>query len=354
MSNKIEISFILPIRNEEEFISETIDSILSQSTNKIIEIIIADGMSIDKTRSIIMQYKEKNSHIRLIDNPEGFVSTGFNRALTKSKGEIIIRIDGHAKIAPDYLQNCLKVIESTNSDCVGGWTEHVASGIIGNAIKITQSSKFGVGGVNFRSPVKSGRYVDTLAFGAYKRDVFTKIGGYDEELIRNQDDEFNWRLIQNSGSIWLDPSIKSKYHSRTSILLFFKQYFQYGFYKVRVMQKRKGLSSIRHFIPAIFILSLMITLFIFFISENIYFLNILVSMYLITNFISTIILFLKSVINNRLNNLESFLLLPFTFITIHMSYGLGFLTGLVYYSNRWNKIHINDNCFNKKEFIINS
>ena len=212
-------------------------------------------MSTDGTRDIIIKYQKDHPNIHLIDNPEKIVSTGFNRALNELKGDIIIRVDGHCEIAPDYIQKCLECLEKINADCVGGPTEHVESGLVGKSIKIAQSSFFGVGGVSFRQKVEKGKYVDTLAFGAYKREVFEKFGGYDEELVRNQDDEFNFRIVQGGGKIWLDPSIKSTYTQRNSFTGLFKQYFQYGFYKIRVMQKRRGIASWRHLVPGIFVLS---------------------------------------------------------------------------------------------------
>ena len=214
------ISVILPIRNEEHFITKTLDSILSQSDDNV-EIIIADGLSTDGTREIIQSFQESNHNIQLIDNPEKIVSTGFNRALTMAKGDIIIRVDGHSEIAPNYINRCITQLQNINADCVGGATDHIALGVIGQSINLGQSSKFGAGGVPFREGVDKGRYVDTLAFGAYKREVFEKFGGYDEELVRNQDDEFNFRLIQNGGEIWLDPSIKSKYFARNSFIKLF-------------------------------------------------------------------------------------------------------------------------------------
>jgi succinoglycan biosynthesis protein ExoA len=343
------ISIILPIRNEFQGIEKTLQSIFSQTINKDFEIIVVDGNSSDGTRKILKNLQNNNSNIHLIDNPEKIVSTGFNRALNESKGDIIIRVDGHCEIAPDYIQKCLKCLEKINADCVGGATEHVASGLVGKAIKIAQSSFFGVGGVSFRKNVEKGQYVDTLAFGAYKREVFDKLGGYDEELVRNQDDEFNFRMIQNDGKIWLDPSIKSTYTQRNSFMGLFKQYFQYGFYKIRVMQKRRGIASWRHVVPGLFVLTLLVGLSIFlFTGNNIPILSLCIP-YLSFSLFTTIFELIKTP-----SNLISVMILPVTFFILHISYGLGFLTGLIYFWDKWGDIKIKDNHFDREQFTKNS
>ena len=150
------------------------------------------------------------------------------------------------------------MLNKKNASCVGGPTKHFSNTFIGRNISIAQCSYFGAGGASFRTGVSKGKYVNTLAFGAYKRAEFLKVGAYDEELIRNQDEELNYRIVKNGGKIWIDPSIKSIYYVRNSILKLFTQYFYYGFYKVRVIQKIKSIFSLRHLVPAIFVLTLIL------------------------------------------------------------------------------------------------
>ena len=342
------ISFILPIRNENQFIGKTLDSILTQSGNEY-EIIVSDGMSTDGTREIIKSFKEKNDNIQLIDNHEQIVSTGFNRALSIAKGEIIIRVDGHSEIDTSFLQKCILSLKETGADCVGGSTTHIAKGIIGKSIVLAQSSTFGVGGVSFRKKVDSGQYVDTLAFGAYKREVFEKLGGYDEELVRNQDDEFNFRLIQSGGKIWLDPSIKSSYTPRSSFIGLIKQYFQYGFYKIRVMQKRRGFASWRHLVPGLFVSSLLLSLFLYYISENPFSLKLILIPYGLASLGFTLSALLKST-----KDITSILLLPITFFILHFSYGLGFICGFFYFWNKWKDTVLKDSHFNRETYKKNA
>jgi hypothetical protein len=194
-----------------------------------------------------------------------------------------------------------------------------------------------VGGVLFRQNVEKGLYVDTLAFGAYKREVFDQLGGYDEELVRNQDDEFNFRIIQNDMKIWLDPSIKSTYTQRNSFVGLLKQYFQYGFYKVRVIQKRRGIASWRHVVPGLFVLGLFISFSIFFIYGNNIPILFVCLPYLLFSLLATIFELIKSPFN-----LLSVMMLPLTFYILHISYGLGFVLGFIYFWNKWNDIELKD------------
>ena len=346
MINNPFISYILPIRNESLFIENTINSIMNQKTKALeFEIIIADGMSIDGTRDIIKRLMNTIKEIKLIDNPEKIVPTGFNRALSISKGDYIIRIDGHAELRTDFVQNSLKELNNTNADCVGGPIINIAKGIIGNSISIAQKSKFGVGGVSFREEIKNGKYVDTLAFGAYNRQVFKEIGGYDIELIRNQDDEFNFRMVQNNLKIWLHPSIKSYYHTKSSIIGLFNQYFQYGFFKIRVFQKRSGFSSYRHIIPLLFILYLICSIFSFLFIDFKIWIIVPGVLYIVVSVLFSIYETLKSS-----NSVLSFIFLPMCYLTLHIAYGIGSMFGIFYFMNKWGDKSVKDKYFDKDNF----
>tara|TARA_B100001996_G_scaffold329077_1_gene276585 strand:+ start:524 stop:1585 length:1062 start_codon:yes stop_codon:yes gene_type:complete len=343
------ISFILPIRNEAKFISKTINSILYQKFDgRDFEIIISDGESDDGTIQIVEELEKKHKKIKLINNPNKISASGFNKALTICMGEIIIRVDGHVELAKDYIENYYKIIKKVDADCIGGRTIHIGLGVIGNSIRLAQSSKFGVGGALFRQKLEIGSYVDTLAFGAYKREVFQKFGSYDEDLIKNQDDEFNFRINQNNKKIWLDPSLISYYVTRDSIFKLFSQYFQYGFYKVRVIQKRRGIASWRHIVPAIFCSLLIFGFFNFIINKKpIFFISLFMS-YTIANLFATFYELVK-----KPKNILSMLMLPVTYFVLHISYGIGFLCGGFYFLNKWNDIKINSPSFNKEIFKFN-
>ncbi|RMH71951.1 MAG: glycosyltransferase family 2 protein [Gemmatimonadetes bacterium] len=321
MMNMPFVTVIMPIRNEEAYIEKSLGSVLAQDyPPDRMEIIIADGMSTDQTRDIIRSYQQQHSNIVLIDNPQQIVPTGFNRAVKQAKGEVIVRVDGHCEIPLNYIQTCVKQLAETKADCVGGTLNTIGETRMAKAIAAAQSSPFGVGGVSFRVGSNKGKYVDTLAFGAYHRDVFDRIGLFDEELVRNQDDEFNFRLIQAGGKIWLDPSIKSIYYSRASLRTLWKQYYQYGLYKVRVIQKRGQIPSWRHLVPVCFVVGLIVTLSGFVITQHIGWLVPVVIPYVIANLITSIII--------ARQQWGSLFWLPLIFFVLHFSYGWGFLVGL--------------------------
>ncbi len=253
------VSVIMPVRNEARYIRRSLGAVLAQDyLPQNMEVLIVDGMSDDGTRGIIRSMLEDLKiarrvsspvqNINIIDNPSRTVSAGFNSALRRARGAVIVRVDGHCEILPDYIRCCVEVLERTGAQCVGGPMAAVGESWVSRGIALALSSFFGVGGAPFRLSSKRQGYVDTVAFGAYRREVFDKLGGFDEDLVRNQDDEFNFRLIQAGGRIWLDPSIRSVYYSRAGLRSLWRQYFQYGFYKVLVIRKRGAVSSPRHLV----------------------------------------------------------------------------------------------------------
>ena len=338
------VSIILPVKNERQNIISTINSIYNQNypKNKY-ELLIADGGSKDGTSEILKDFQKNNSNIHIINNIGEIVSEGFNLALTQAIGKYILRVDGHSEIPPNYLIKCIKLIRKGKADIVGGCIETLSAGVIGRAISLAESSLFGVGGVQFRNSKQSvAGFVDTLAFGVHRRELFKEVGGYDEEMKFNQDDEFNFRVTQAGKKIWMEPSLKTKYFARSSYNKLFRQYFNYGFYKVRGFQKRGRIFSIRHLIPTLFIVSLFSSLLGGYLYNQILPIIIILSPYIILNIINSII---KS---------KSLLLTPFvsiSFCVLHFSYGIGFIMGLIKFSNKWFDKELKDFHFNKKYFM---
>ena len=331
------VTIIMPIRNEAGYIERSLGAVLSQNyPPERMEVLVIDGMSTDGTREIVkrmMDHTTTDSRLQttdtpvliLLDNPSLIVPTALNIGLKHARGDVIIRVDGHCEIAPDYVRRCVEVLQQTGADCVGGLQRAVGQGWVGHAIALATSSPFGVGSARFHYHERPG-WVDTVYLGAYRREVFDRIGVFDEELVRNQDDEFNFRLIQAGGKIWLDPSIRSVYYSRASLKSLWRQYFQYGFYKVRVIQKRKAVPSWRHLVPATFVLGLAGSILLAIITVQPLWALCVAGPYALANLLASLWTARK--------DWKTLPLLPLAFATLHLSYGIGFLWGLWYWRNK--------------------
>ncbi len=337
MATCLSVSIILPIRNEAAYIKGCLKAIFAQDYSGELEILVVDGISTDKTREIIQEFISgyPQTNIRLLDNPDQFMPPGFNRALRQARGDVIIMLGGHAEIAPDYVRQCVNLLNETKASCVGGAMETIARDTVGKVIALAMSSPFGVGGVAFRTGQEMQREVDTAVFAAYRREVFEQIGGLDEELIRNQDDEFNYRLRAYGGKILFSPKIRSRYYSRANLGSLWRQYYQYGFYKVRVLQKHPRQMSIRQFVPPLFVLALLFSALLAFFPA-IRFLSLTIpAVYLLANLAASFLTTVRAQKSNQSSFTVYHSLLPFTFAILHISYGLGFLLGLFKFWNRW-------------------
>jgi succinoglycan biosynthesis protein ExoA len=254
------VSIIMPVRNEEDFIEKSLEAVLAQDYPKHrMEIFVADGMSTDSTRQIVVRLimQHPNCAVTLLNNPGRIVATGLNIALSRARGHVLVRVDGHCRIQSDYVSRCVAHLREDGVDGVGGPITTVGATLVGRAISAAMSSPFGVGGSAFRTIKDRRLLVDTIAFPAYTRRAVELAGAFDEELVRNQDDEYNYRLRKLGARLLLAPDVRSEYHSRTSLRSLWRQYFQYGYYKVRVMQKHFGQTSWRQFVPPAFVLVLL-------------------------------------------------------------------------------------------------
>jgi glycosyltransferase involved in cell wall biosynthesis len=255
-SHTPEVSVIVPCRNEFDQIESCLRSIINQQEPPGgLEIVIVDGMSDDGTRDILKNAAEQDSRIRLVDNPARITPCGMNCGIRAARGRWIARMDAHSRYAPDYLVRCLEVTGETGADNVGGSVVTEGHTRIQKAIAAAHHSPFSVGGARWHNPDYEGK-ADTVFGGFYKREIFERIGFFDEELVRNQDDELNLRLSRSGGKIWQSPRIKSWYHPRNSLFALFRQYTQYGYWKVRVIQKHKLPASWRHLVPGGFLMLL--------------------------------------------------------------------------------------------------
>jgi glycosyltransferase involved in cell wall biosynthesis len=217
-------------------------------------------MSTDRTGEIVRQAAARSSTIAvtLFDNPRGIVPTGLNIAVRHAKGDVIVRVDGHCKIARDYVSRCIHHLRDSKVEAVGGPIHTIATTRVGQAIAGAMSSRFGVGPSSFRTVTDRTILADTVAFPAYTRAALELAGPFDEELVRNQDDEYNWRLRKLGGRLLLAADVKSDYYSRGSLRSLCRQYLQYGFYKVRVIRKHPAQMHFRQLVPPAFVLALLV------------------------------------------------------------------------------------------------
>jgi len=322
-------TIIMAVHNEASYISRTLRSVIEQEYPRDrLEIIVADGLSTDRTREIVRSFQTNNPNINLVDNPGRIVATGLNAAIRQAKGEIIIRVDGHCEIAPDYVWHCVQQLQQNDADAVGGPTETIGESFLAQVIAIAMSTFFGVGDSAFRTVKNRKMLVDTVAFPAYKRETIEKAGLFDEELVRDQDDEYNYRLRRLGGKILLSPDIRSRYYSRSSLNALFHQYFQYGYWKVRVLQKHTRYMRLRQFVPSAFLVALLGSVVLsFLVPFGQKLLALVIGGYLLSNLTS-------SVWNAKRHGWGYLLLLPITYATLHLSYGFGFLLGLIKFANR--------------------
>ena len=310
----------MPIRNEEDFIGQTLISIIEQDyPREKLELVIADGSSSDGTISEINKFKNFFLKLNIIKNEHETMPKGFNLALNSSNSDIILMLGGHSVLPKNYISKSVENLKNYNSSCAGGVIQAIGDGFWGDVIAKSISSVFGVGNVSFRVKNSKSGYVDSLPFGCYKRSIFDTIGGLDEELVRNQDDEFNFRMNQSGYKIWQDSSLVTKYFCRLSLKKLFNQYLHYGLYKVRVIQKRRALISFRHIIPSLFLISLFIP------SISVYI--------FLTYFFSGLFFSIKI---NKFNIIK-LIACQITFFIIHLSYGLGFIIGQFKFINKWKK-----------------
>jgi len=318
------VSVIIPCRNEGDFIARCVGSIFACNYPKdSFEVIVVDGMSTDNTRSEIADLQKTNEYLKLYDNPQKIVPTAMNIGICNSKGNVIIRVDGHAEVPQDFIARNIEKLQShPEAWCVGGPIESISASYVGKAIAAAMSSASGVGNAMFRLGNFEG-YVDTIAFGAYWRWVFDRIGMFDEELVRNQDDELNYRIILNGGKIFMTPTIHSTYYTRSNIGKLWRQYFQYGFWRIRTMQKHKRPATIRQIVPLALVLSLLL-LFLGGFVWKLFWWGLLSEL-----FLYMVVLLLGAFDVYRRSKASFALLAPLVFIILHFAYGFGCIWGII-------------------------
>jgi len=323
------VSIIMPVRNEAAYIVPCLQAVLAQDyPADALEVIIADGMSDDGTRAKIHALASRDGRVRLIDNPQRFVSSGLNAALRAARGDILIRMDAHTEYAPDYVRQCVAVLQETGAANVGGPWRARGRSYWQKAIALAFQSPFSSGGAGSHAVYYEGE-VDAVYLGCWRKATLEQMGGFDEELVRNQDDELSLRLVRAGARLWQSPRIRSWYYPRASLGALFKQYAQYGYWKVRVIQKHKLPASPRHLVPGGFVASLLLLLVLSCFSHAArWLLAGLVGLYSVAN-LGAALLTCRTPATWRYLPV-----MPLVFAAYHFGYGYGFLRGLIDFNLR--------------------
>lgn len=255
------VSIIIPCYNEQATIRLLLDALLKQNYPlPAVEVIIADGLSTDRTRAEIsaFQTEQPGLAVRVVDNPKRTIPSALNTALDAASGEIIVRLDAHSIPEPDYIRRCVDNLVRGCGDNVGGiWLIRPGgSGWLARSIAIAAAHPLGVGDALYRFTNQAGP-VDTVPFGAFRRELLARIGGFDESLLTNEDYEFNVRIHQSGGTVWLDPAIRSTYFARATLGALARQYWRYGYWKARMLRRYPGTLRWRQVLPPAFVIGLL-------------------------------------------------------------------------------------------------
>ena len=321
------VSVICPIYNEEKYIAQCIDSVLAQDyPKKDLEVLFVDGMSSDHTREIVQVYTRQHTFLKLIDNPQRTVPYAMNIGIEAAKGDIIIRLDAHAVYPTNYFSKLVEGLHRHHADNVGAQCRTLPVNQSATAIAIAEAlaSSFGVGNSMFRIGITEDIETDTVPFGCFRREVFEKVGLYDTDLIRNQDDELNARIINHGGKIVLLAGLEFDYYARDSYAKLFKMYYQYGLYKPLVNKKLGSPATLRQFIPPIFVIGLVLGAIL---SLCIPFIGLLYGAVILLYLAAGMLIGLK--LSRKHQSVSLVLAMPFTFFILHLSYGIGYIHGII-------------------------
>lgn len=308
------ITVICPTYNEENYIDKVLEFFV-KAIPKEKELLIIDGGSSDNTIKIVKQWSELNDNIHLLENPDQYVPYALNIGIKSSNGDPVIRLDSHSKYDDNYFEKIIETFNTTGADIVGGAMNAIGESNFQKAVAFATRTKFGVGDSKIHQESYRGES-DHVYLGAWRRKLFDEIGYFDERLKRNQDDEFHYRARSSGKKIYLNPDIKSYYYPRNSISRLIKQYFQYGLFKPMVLRKIRSEIKVRHLIPSLF------TIYILFSAVSFVRIYYLVPLFV---YVLTDLYFSVQAKTNAKVMAYSFIVYPI----IHLSYGFGFLLGLL-------------------------
>lgn len=324
----IQTSVIIPCYNEEKSICALLDGLRGQSYPlDQVEIVISDGMSHDQTRRRIAEYQlsHPEMNIQVIDNPTRTIPGGLNRAIQSSHGEYIIRLDAHSKPDVDYIRLCIQALEDGKGANVGGiWLVRPGSDTwVARSIAQAGSHPLGVGDARYRFTSTAG-YVETVPFGAYRRDLLDRIGPYDETLLANEDYELNTRILKSGGKIWLDPAIRSEYFARSTFADLARQYWRYGRWKAVMLKRYPETLRLRQFVPPAFVLGMLVLAILSFFNPFFF------SLFLAAIGLYAVVLILTSAVLAYQKQCLAFIIgVPAAVVIMHVCWGSGLLWSFI-------------------------
>jgi glycosyltransferase involved in cell wall biosynthesis len=326
------VSVVIAIRDEGRSIGGCLDAVLAQDyPPALMEVLVADGGSRDASRDIVEAYARRHGRVRLLDNPDGTIPAGLNTAIRAARGEIVLRVDARTRLAPDYVSTGVHLLTARGVDNVGGPVLCVTPAYMARVLALASQSCFGMGGAAVRYRASGERPVDTVYLGVYRRRLFETIGLYDEEMVRDQDDELNFRLRAAGGRVLMSPRMRSTYLNSASLRRFARQNFLYGYWKVRVFQKHPRMLSLRHFVPALFVAGML--------ASGAAGLFVPAARLVVAAAGGAWIAgaLAAAALAARDGGWRVAAALPLTFAVLHGSWGLGFAVGLVRFVPRWRR-----------------
>ena len=313
-SPKREISVILPVLNEEKYLEDAVTAILAQQYDGKIEVILAVAPSVDRTSEIAQRLHINDPRVVIVDNPTGRTAAGLNLAIAASQYSIIVRVDGHANIPKNYCHLVSEVLESTGAVNVGGVMAAEGQSLFERSVARAMRSPLGVGASRFHTGGGAGE-VDTVYLGAFRKEALLAVGGFDERFTRAQDWELNFRLRQAGGVVYFDPRLIVTYRPRSTVKALAKQYFEYGRWRRVVSRRHQGTINYRYLAPPFTVVATTLSLLLGWLVSSLLFIPALVY--------AVFILIASAVIGK---NMGEILCLPTILLTMHISWGLGFLT----------------------------
>lgn len=313
-SPKREISVILPVLNEEKYLADSVNSILSQEFSGLIEVILAVGPSEDATLQIAQALQAKDSRVVVVDNPTGRTAAGLNRAIAASKYSIIVRVDGHSQLPKNYCELAFNLLNDTGAVNVGGVMAAEGITLFQRSVARAMRSPLGVGASRFHTGGGAGES-DTVYLGCFRKEAILEVGGFDERFTRAQDWELNFRLREKGGLIYFDPRLTVTYRPRSTVKALAKQYFEYGRWRRVVSRRHQGTINYRYLAPPFTVIATTLSLLLGAIASPLFLIPALVY--------SVFILGASLIIGKSVGEV---LCLPTILLTMHISWGLGFLT----------------------------